>query len=198
MLLVKMWHFDYKNYILNYKVAFWLAIYLYSVKLTMYLSTTSIFCESSSECTLILLYLFQSSAIIKNARQIYCIFCELISKNVPVKATSIEFICAMINVDNRRKVCTYMDKVIFSGMVMSQDKESLQYHEEIELFAKDIAFRNYPLSLLNVILDTDGITIDGIKYEWDMLPITIHKVGKHSTKYREIVDEDIEITVKIK
>lgn len=91
-----------------------------------------------------------------------------------------------------------MNTLVFTGRVISSDKEPLFCCEEIEITVKEIIFKSYPLSLLKVVLNNDGITVDGDKYKWQMLPITIHRTGKHVTKYREIVDEDIMITIEFK
>ena len=86
----------------------------------------------------------------------------------------------------------------FEGIVTSIDKEPLICSEELAVNEEKPILKKYPLSLLNVILDTDGITIDGIKYEWSMFPITLNKTGKHITKYRDVVEEKIIITVLLK
>ncbi len=88
--------------------------------------------------------------------------------------------------------------LVFIGRVISLDKEPIFCREEIEVAAKEIVFKSYPLSLLKVILDNNSITVDEEKYGWDMLPITVHRIGKHITKYREIVDEDITIKIEFK
>lgn len=91
-----------------------------------------------------------------------------------------------------------MKTLLFTGRVISSDKKMLFCCEEIEINIKEIKFKSYPLSLLKVILDNDSVTVDGDNYKWQMLPITIYRMGRHMTKYREIVDEDIMITIELK
>ena len=91
-----------------------------------------------------------------------------------------------------------MKTLLFTGRVVSEDKEPLSCREEVEIAVKEVLFKNYPLSLLKTTVDNDGITVDGIRYEWQMLPITINKIGKHVTVYRDIVEESITITVELK
>ncbi len=84
----------------------------------------------------------------------------------------------------------------FSGRITSLDKEPFDFDEKIKIADAEVIFKTYPLSLLKVRLDSNGVLIDGIKYTWENLPVTIHKVGKHCTKYRDIVEENIEITIE--
>ena len=91
-----------------------------------------------------------------------------------------------------------MKTLLFTGRVISSDKEPLFCCEEIEVAAKEVSFKRYPLSLLKTAVDNDGVTVDGIKYEWQMLPITINKSGKHVTVYRDTVEESITITIEFK
>lgn len=89
-----------------------------------------------------------------------------------------------------------MNTLLFTGSAISYDKKPLICYEEIEISAKEVAFKSYPLSLIKATIDNDGITVDGIRYEWKMLPVTINKHGKHATVYRDIVDENITITIE--
>lgn len=91
-----------------------------------------------------------------------------------------------------------MKVLVFNGRVTSLDKEPLFCREEVEITTKETAFRSYPLSLLKIKMTTYGITIDDVTYWWQAFPITIQKAGKHSTKYREIIEESITITVELK
>ena len=91
-----------------------------------------------------------------------------------------------------------MEKLIFKGEVISSDKEPLFCQEEIEVTVNEITFKVYPLSLLKVKITADGIMIDDVAWQWQEFPITIHKVGKHSTRYREMIEENITITVGLK
>lgn len=91
-----------------------------------------------------------------------------------------------------------MKILLFTGIVVSSDKEPLFCCEEIEVVAREVNFKSYPLSLLKTVIDNDGVTVDGIRYEWQMLPITINKSGKHATVYRDIVEESITITIEFK
>lgn len=91
-----------------------------------------------------------------------------------------------------------MKTLLFTGRVVSSDKEPLFCCEEIEVAVKEVSFKSYPLSLLKTAVDNDGVTVDGIRYEWQMLPITINKNGKHVTVYRDTVEESITITIECK
>lgn len=91
-----------------------------------------------------------------------------------------------------------MKTLLFTGRVVSEDKEPLFCCKEIEVAEKEVSFKSYPLSLLKTAVENDGITVDGIRYEWEMLPITINKSGKHVTVYRDIVEESITITIAFK
>ena len=91
-----------------------------------------------------------------------------------------------------------MKTLLFTGKVVSEDKEPLFCCKEIEVAEKEVSFKNYPLSLLKTAVDNDSIIVDGIRYEWKMLPITINKSGKHVTAYRDIVEESITITIEFK
>ena len=91
-----------------------------------------------------------------------------------------------------------MKILLFTGRAVSEDKKPLFCREEAEVSVKEITFKSYPLSLLKTTVDNGGITVDGIRYEWEMLPITINKIGKHVTVYRDIVEESITITVELK
>ncbi len=91
-----------------------------------------------------------------------------------------------------------MKILIFSGSVTSSDKEPIFCREEKEVNTQKVIFRNYPLTLLDATLDDEGVTADGIKYVWEMLPITINKTGKHITKYRDVIEERITIAIELK
>ena len=91
-----------------------------------------------------------------------------------------------------------MKTLLFTGRVVSEDKEPLFCCEEIEVAAKEVSFKSYPLSLLKTVIDDDGVTVDGIRYEWQTLPIAIYKSGKHVTVYRDTVEESITITIEFK
>lgn len=91
-----------------------------------------------------------------------------------------------------------MKILIFTGRAESPDKEPLLCREETEVSEKEVRFGSYPLSLLKTAISEDGVTADGVKYEWEKLPITINKVGKHVTVYRDTVEENITLTVELK
>ena len=91
-----------------------------------------------------------------------------------------------------------MKVLLFTGSVTSEDKEPVFCREETEVGEKEISFKSYPLSLLKAVVDMGGITADGIRYEWHMLPITINKIGKHVNVYRDVVLESITVTVELK
>ncbi len=91
-----------------------------------------------------------------------------------------------------------MKTLLFTGRVVSEDKEPLFCREEVKVSVKEVSFKSYPLSLLKTAVDNDGVTVDGIKYEWQALPITISKSGKHVTVYRDTVEENITITIEFK
>ncbi|MBQ9745807.1 MAG: hypothetical protein IJW21_03195 [Clostridia bacterium] len=90
-----------------------------------------------------------------------------------------------------------MKKLIFCGKAACADKAPLFCREEIALGVKDVKFKNYPLSLLCVGIGERGITADGAEYLWEDFHVTVHKVGRHITKCRETVEENIVITVDI-
>jgi len=90
-----------------------------------------------------------------------------------------------------------MKFLVFNGIVKSKDKQPLFCREKTAMEPKDFIFKSYPLTLLKATSDKNGITIDEIRYEWEMLPITIHKTGRHITKYREVIKEEITITVEL-
>ena len=91
-----------------------------------------------------------------------------------------------------------MKRLLFTGKVTSPDKEPLIHREEIEISENRIKFKNYPLSMLEINLTSDGITIDDINYPWQAFPVKINKSGKHATVYRDIVEENITITIEFK
>ena len=91
-----------------------------------------------------------------------------------------------------------MRMLLFTGNVTCSDKSPLFCCEEIEIAEKEVLFKSYPLSLLKSTVDNDGITVDGIRYEWSRLPIILTKTEKHVTIYRDIIEESITITIELK
>lgn len=92
----------------------------------------------------------------------------------------------------------YMKNLFFTGRATSYDREPIHCFEQKEISTKKIVLKNYPLSMIEVEINNEGILVDDNYYEWNMFPITIKKTGNHVTKYRDIVEEDIIITIEIK
>lgn len=90
-----------------------------------------------------------------------------------------------------------MKMLLFSGKAESFDREPIYCYEKTDIDEKEVVFKDYPLSLLKVKIFKNAIIINENRYEFQTLPITLTLAGKHITKYRDIVEERIEIAVEI-
>lgn len=91
-----------------------------------------------------------------------------------------------------------MKTLIVIGTVESIDKKPLICRKEIDMSIKEIVFKEYPLSLLEVTIMNNGMIVDGIQYEWDRLPIILTRSGKHVNRYRDFFEEKITISIESK
>ncbi len=88
-----------------------------------------------------------------------------------------------------------MKELVFEGKAECKNNESIYCREKIVIMNGKIIFSSYPLSLLDVRVDSDCLFIDGTKYDLGKMPIVLYRRGKHITKYRDIVEENITITI---
>ena len=88
-----------------------------------------------------------------------------------------------------------MNDIVITARVESADIEPLCFVERLGV--GKVSFSRYPLSLFSFEMDGESVSVNGVRYPLDSLPVTVRAKGAHVTKYRETVEEHITLTITV-